>query len=152
MAFNNYSEEESEGASSKYNEAFLKMHRFHDLQKLSALARINPLAINPIYNIYNYQIILSSNDSLLLEVWGKLTDDEKNNILGLKNAIESIIKKYPIHENKKNFALNKNELRINNSNWNVLSRALFDYETKIRELISRTKYDSPDYDMDEEGL
>jgi len=143
---------EEEGSASKYNEAWLKMRRLHDLQSMINIAGLNPTAFNPELGIYNYQVKVNCCNALLLEVWGKLNEEERHNAVTMKEAIEEKMIKNPIHENKKDFSKNKTITVLENKNWNVLKGWIFKYETLIKELLTKTKYDSPDFDYDDGGL
>jgi hypothetical protein len=147
-----YPTEEDTLSKSKFNEAFLKMHRIHRLQDLSNMAGINLLAFNETLLVPNYIVKLNVNEGLLFEVWSKLSAEEREEIIKLKEIVEGFIEKNPIYFDVKNNLQNKNITKIDYSILKILKRALFKYETKIRELIGRTGYDSPDYDYDEDTL
>lgn len=146
MAYNNSEPTETEGFQSKYNEAFLKMHRFHKLQDSINLASMNPLEININLNIYNYQIIIESINSLLKECWSKLNESDRAEALGRKVAIEYLLKKCPIHTFPKNQTNSKGMSKLNQANWELLQKWLFNYETFVRDLVGKTGYDSPNKD------
>jgi ribosomal protein S17E len=147
MAFNNYSESEEDiSSTSKFNEAFLKMHRIHRLQDTMNICGMNPLAFNNELQVFNYQAKVSACDGIMMEVWGKLDDEEKNKASQLKRAVERFMEKYPIYISKKNQVNNKKMVDVDPSAWNVLKNIIFEYECYMRELLSRTGYDSPNKD------
>jgi hypothetical protein len=116
------------------------------------MAGINLLAFNETLLVPNYIVKLNVNEGLLFEVWSKLSAEEREEIIKLKEIVEGFIEKNPIYFDVKNNLQNKNITKIDYSILKILKRALFKYETKIRELIGRTGYDSPDYDYDEDTL
>lgn len=147
MAYNYYQKDISidteEDSKSQFNEAFLKMYRINKLQDAINNSNISPLAWNVNLNVYNYQILFSSLNGLLMEAWSKLNPKEKEDAGNMKSAIESAMKKYPIYETRKNVAIGKTETKLNKRNWETISKWLFKYEVMVREMLGRTGYDSP---------
>lgn len=151
---NNYEQpEDSDRFTSKFNEAFLKMHRIHKLQDSINLASLNPLQLNPQLFVFNYEIIIRACDGILKECWAKMTPEERTDAVQLKEAIELKLESNPIHFNMQNKTNNKEQIKLNLNNWNVLKKWIFKYEVKTRELLGKTGYDSPDKDSwDEDEL
>ena len=143
---------ESEGFTSKFNEAFLKMHRIHKLQDSIIQCSFNLQGYNENVLAFNYQIVLSCVNGIMKEVWGKLTEDEREEVTKKRLAIEGFIKKHPIHENIKNQTNNKSNTRFNKLNWEVLEKYLLEYDLYLRELLTRTGYDSPNNEDYMDGL
>lgn len=137
---NNGMTEYGDGDSSDYNEAFLKMHRLDRLQNTINDCSNNPLSYNEEINTFNYELRFSTCNSLLQEIYSKLSEEERKDILALKNAIEIILIKYPIHSYKSNVITKKKELKINNNNWLVIKNWLYKYELKLRDLLDKTGY------------
>jgi len=147
MAFNNSSEPAiDDGFKSKFNEAFLKMHRFHKLQDSINLSSMNPLEMNMNLGVYNYQIIIQAINGLLKECWSKLNNEDKTNAVELKEMVENLLRKKPVHEFPKNQSSNSPIVKINKHNWELLERWIFKYETHVRGLIGKAGYDSPNAD------
>ena len=146
MAFYQQEEKIEEGDKSKFNEAFLKMHRFHRCQERINMCRLNPLAMNEALGVWNFMAMISDCESLLMEVWGKLTSDERKEMIGMKENIEKFSEKYPVYDTNTNHTNGKTRLNMDMSVWNVLKKQIFKYECRVRELITRAGYDSPNYD------
>lgn len=136
----------NEGSTSKFNEAFLKMHRINRLQDMINIASINPLAFNLELNVYNYEVIIRSCSALLKECWGKLSDDERKDAVQLKTALEESLKKFKIHQEVTWHNHEDKKIKFHRQNWEVLEKYIFNYDTKIRELLSSVGYDSPNAD------
>jgi hypothetical protein len=144
--------DEQERAVSKFNEAFLKMSRINKLQDTINLCSINPLLYNHELNVFNYQIMISCCNGLLKECYGKMKDEEKKDAIEMKDAIEKMMKKYPVHENIKDIKTGEYNIKYNEQRWRILNDWIFKYDLLVRDLISKTGYDSPnksDFDDDD---
>jgi hypothetical protein len=146
MGFYQQEDEVDTGDVSKFNEAFLKMHRFHKIQDRLNSCRLNPLQQNEVLGLWNFMAMISDCDSLYLEVYGKLTEDETKEIEGIRDKIESFLLKHPIYSENTNVN-GKRRLNMDMSAWNILKKEIFKYECKVRKLLNRTGYDSPNKEM-----
>ena len=77
-----------------FNEAALKMTRFHKIQDSLNILRLNALAYDPIYKSYNYESMFSLLESLRMEILGKISDTEKTKLDNLMIELEKLIKEY----------------------------------------------------------
>lgn len=152
MAWKYYNNDNDDGMSSKYNEAFLKMRRFDDIQKSINLAMINPLAVDMEKQAFNYEMIIRLCGSLLSEVWSKLGKADRIEALKYKKALEIIMKKYPVAEKKFNALTNKFETKLNERNWDIIEKFIFEYQLTLRDYMGKTAYDSPNDEVDWDSL
>jgi len=148
MAYQNYEPETS--MSSKFNAGILQMERLHDLQALINKANSNLTAFNLEYNIYNYELLLASLNSLYQEVRPKLKKEER--IAGdlFRFKLMKAMEEYPIHEDKKDIITKKTNSILNKSNLQVHRRYLIEYESLIRDMMDKHSFNSPT--EDDEGL
>lgn len=151
MAFyqKNYGDTDGESldSSSKFNEAFLKMHRIHKLQDQINFSSMDLLAFNEIMGLYNYQIVIANCSSIIEECWGKMNDEEKTNSENIRLAIKKFLKDNPIHTSINNNTNHKNKVAFNSSNYDLLEEWIIKYKHLSRELLGRTGYDSPNKEM-----
>jgi hypothetical protein len=138
------------GTQSSFNEASLKMIRIHKFQETSGVCNFNPLQPNQQTGTYNYEVIFECNNNLLKECWGKMNDKEREELKNTKDYLQKFLKKHPIHKQINFPNENKPQTKTFIYHWEIYKEALFNYELRIRELLTRIKYDSPD--MDEGGL
>lgn len=140
-----------EGKISQYNEAQLKMVRIHECQSMVNRLRTNMLGKDYLSNKYNYEVVISELLSLLMEVRGKLTVDEKKKIQWWEEMITKFLEYYPPHTyiTNSSFAQSKREFMLNNSNWRILSKVIFDLESFARDMLEEHGYGSFDRDEDE---
>ena len=122
------------------------MQRLHNLQSQINRCNLNPTAYDEETASWNFELILSCNNSLLEEAWPKLSTKEKEDIAKLKIAMETFLNKYPIYEKSKR----NSPLRINDIHWEIFKSWLFKYSLNIRELLDKHRLSSPD--EDDEGL
>ena len=150
MAFYNQSSEPTEDDTmkgSKFNEAYLKMHRIHKLQDTINLASLNPLLMHNELKVFNYQIIIRCCNSLVGECWAKLKDEHKKDALSFKKAIETSLRKYPIHEEVINQNNNQTQMKFNEDNYDIINEWIENYKLKVKELLGIAEYDSPNRDI-----
>lgn len=145
-------QEEDEGKFSKFNEAWLKMKRIDKLQDTINGCIINPTEFNLQYNCFNYEIVLRCCSSIIAECWAKLNEETRTDALKFKRAVETSIRKYPVHNQTKDINNGKTMLKYDSKVWEIMSEWLFKYNLKCRDYLGQSGYDSPDMDYDDDGL
>jgi hypothetical protein len=143
---------EGDGLTSKFNEASFKMLRFHQLQVEINKARINPLKQNETTGVYNFQMWINCLDSMMMEMIGKLSDEEKKEIFTKRKVIQTFLVNHPIINEKRNQINNTNILKIDYAVFTVLEQEIVDYEIKLQELKTRCGFDSPNNEDNYDGL
>ncbi len=132
---------------SEFNAALYQMNRLHVLQTRINDAHVNPLAINMEFGIYNFELILSSCNSLLQEVYPKLKTNEKKDLLSYKKVLEQAMKENPIIETKtKKTHPHTKYQELNQHHWAVLEEWIFTYELKVRQGLEKHGMNSPPKD------
>ena len=133
--------------TSEFNEAFLKIRRFHELQDQINKARVNPLMFNQVAQIYNFEMWFQNINSLLMEVFADLEDVERIEAEAIRKGIQEHLYKNPIYQKKKNVQ-SGGELKVDHSSWRVLEEFLTKYESLVRTLIASHGYGTK-YNNDE---
>lgn len=136
------------GKSSKFNAGMLQMQRLHQLQDLINKVRINPLTFNEEYGVFNYQVFFSNLDGLFHETWGKLGDKEKEIGKYFIETLTQMFKKYPIHEETKDKNSQRSQYKLNQKNWEIIRKMLFEFESIIRKYLDTHKFNSPSEEDD----
>jgi len=127
------SQNTDEGKLSEYNSAALKMKRLDKILDLINQIRTNLLAFNPDFGRYNYDIIYECYCSLYQEVRPQCSEEEKTEGDKLKDAIKSMLEKYPIHEEKRQSVYPyKINVNVNQKHWVVLRKWLDQFENLAR--------------------
>lgn len=135
--------------TSKINGAMLKMVRLD--KALSTLNEINNnlLAFNNDYQVFNFELKLTSIDSIYQEVDSKLNQDERDDLIKLRNAIDRFLKENPIISIAKNNVTRKeSKYKVNYEALNILKKWLFIYESKARRMIDKYGMDTMYEDID----
>lgn len=132
------------GSQSVFNEAVLKMQRLDELQERLNLLNLDPTALNEFTGQYNFKSITNTLKSLLAEVWGKLSNLEKQNGLRLLKIIKSAMKNKPI------FITTKTGKKFNNENWEYIEELLFSYELLIRQYLEDHDLATPNAEAEED--
>ena len=140
MAWNNNNYED-DNKMSKFNAGLLQMNRLHNLQEHLNKSNINPLAFDDAYGSYNYEIIVVTCTNIVEEAGGKLSPTEKTIALLMREKVNELLKKYPIHEIKKH--PNGNKMRVNEMNWKFMKEIIFKYEDYARGLLDKHNLNSP---------
>ncbi len=86
---------------SQHNEASMKMNRINQLQIHINSINLNLLAFNEETGRFNYELHLSLNYSLLMEVYSKLKQGEQEAVMGFYEKVYSYILKHPVYKSKK---------------------------------------------------
>lgn len=152
MAFYPKDNGESDGLTSKFNEASFKMLRFHKLQYEINICRCNPLNFNEPNKVYNFQVWITNLDSMMMEMIGKLSEEEKENILKMRQVIQTFLIKHPVVNERKNMITNSNLIKIDYPAFAILEKEIVRYEIKLQELKSRCGFDSPNNEDNYDGL
>lgn len=148
---------EEEIKKSKFNEAGLKMTRVHKLQdtinicslnKLGHFIDVNNIGVLP-EGERNYKVIFQCLNQLLMEVWGKLEDNDRKSVSQKRNVINEFLK------TKNPYQLiydlnNRSYEELNVGNWVILEEQLIEYEEDIRNLLDKHKISGGNQD-DEDG-
>lgn len=135
---------------SLFNAGVAQAERIDSLQRAINAARYNPMDINIETKTFNYQIILSSLNGLLMESWSKLTTTEKKEIRRTRELIDKYIKNYP-PISMANSVRDGNEYQWNLDNYDRLLTLLKIYETQIKDVLDAHSLNSPDKE-DDDGL
>lgn len=142
-----------QGESSQFNAGLLQMKRIHEIQDLLNKASLNPQAFNDEVGVYNFEIILSSINSLLHESSPKLGKVERLEAESMRDSIKLFLVNHPIFELKKNLNAGNSRLtnKFNKKNWKVLEKWIVAYETFVRHLLDKHELNSPNK-VEDEGL
>ena len=140
-------ENEFDGKVSNYNEATLKMQRIHDSQRIMNGLRSNMLDVLG-DNKHGYDVFINELLSLLMEVRGKMSTEEKIKMVKWRNLITNLLEVFPP------FELHKSEtgikyLKLNCDNWSVLRSAMFELEDFVRDMLESHGLSSPNQDTEE---
>lgn len=153
MAYKYNYGEVDQGESSQFNAGLLQMKRIHETQDLLNRANLNPQSFNDEVGVYNFEIIISSINSLLNESSPKLGSVERVEAEAMRDAIRFFLNKYPIYELKNGIkgGNSRASTKFNEKNWKVLQKQIIIYETLVRRLLDKHELNSPNK-RDDEGL
>lgn len=141
-----YPEFKPEGVISKYNEAWLQMNRLNTLQDRIHNANLNPLIFFPDENLYGYQIVFHSLNSLFAEASSKLSDPELDEGKNKRKEIMDAIKQASPHKLCENALNHRRFILFSKEKWESLREKLFEYELFVRKLMEKHKLTSPEED------
>lgn len=134
MAYQNNLNEE--GEVSEFNPAFLKMKRFGQLHDRLHSYRLNPKGIDPIYQEFGFILWIRDLKNFYLEIYPKISKEERDEIEKIKNAIEQAMIDFPV--------INKGKhLTWNNEIWNIFIKWIERYEKLLFCSAEKHGYDSP---------
>jgi len=130
---------------SSFNEAYLKMERIHKAQETINNLRTNQLAFNPLYNKYNYEIIISELISLCYEVAPLMKMEENKMFKSYRKLVNDLLDYKPIHEEHKESSFEETKIKkiVNVKNWDVLSNVMLMFEDFARGQVEAHGYSSP---------
>jgi len=134
---------EGEGKKSVFNAGIAQTERIHSLQQALNAARFNLTAYNYEVNKFNYEVMVSSNDGLLMEVWSKLTCDEQVKGNRIRKIVTDFMKTFPIVYS------NNGEYKINNKNLEKFKELIMVYEQINKVFLDVHNLNSPNYEADE---
>ena len=134
-----------EGKKSIFNAGVAQTERIDDLQRAMNMARFNPLMVNPMMGIYNYEIMISAQDGLLEECWAKLTATERAKAERIKKVIHKVVNSNPIVIENSN-----GETKINRRNYEKFLELIDLYAKNNKILLDAHNLNSPDADEDDE--
>jgi hypothetical protein len=134
---------------SLFNEAGFIIQRLHKIQdRINLMIRPNPLLWNQELNCYNYQVWFADLSSLLNEVWGKLSDDEQEDIEKLRQLIRTALKDLPIHKIVRDEERNTTKLIVDEKIWATIENNIDKLEKKIRVAMESHGLGNPDVEGD----
>ena len=139
---------EDYSGKSLFNEAGFIIQRLNKLQDEINLVRRNPLLFNEFTQCYNYEIIFANLSSTLNEVWGKLSDTEKDDIEGLRQTILKAIDLLPAHKSTFDANTNKKVLVVDKERWYLIRNNLDILEKKLIKAKDEHGLGNPDMEGD----
>lgn len=144
----NYDYEFDDTKSATFNQAVLQMNRLNKLIDRIHDCSINILEYNQLLLDYNYKIIFISLNSLREEIWSKLTKEEREDIVKLKNSIEFLLENYPIHRPLRNRKFPYDvKTNIDSTSSKIVLKLLDEYKLKIMDLMDEHGFGNPDQDI-----
>jgi len=141
---------EDNGYESAFNEAALKMKRIHESQNVVNSLSVNLLMYNPIAQKYNYEIVCAELITLLHEVSGKLSDNEKKEGKRWRDLLISVLEIKPIYTKEYNESLGnlKSYDKHHPENWKYLRKIIFEFGDLIREYLEKHGLSAPNQESD----
>lgn len=124
-------DQDSDFKRSSFNEASYQMRRIDFLKHNINLRRPNPFTFDPEANCYNYEIVISCLVSLHHEVLGKLEAKEKEDLGKIRDLLLKFNQMQEILYTPKSNS-NRKVIRINDENWETMSKMLLIYEENIK--------------------
>lgn len=133
-----YAPEEVRGA--KINGGIFQVIRLHELQDMINRCWRNPLAFNTEEGSFNFELIFSSSQSMLSEVWPKLEVSDKKESLKLSSWIEQQLILNPIYrfQNERG-----GEPKIIKDNWLIMKKALQYFDLIVRGYLEQHGLTNP---------
>jgi len=140
-----------EGDKSSYNEAEKKMERLHNSQKIINTCRLDLLHFDNESGLYHYQIVASELMSLLAEIRGKMSKDEKTKYEKFRLDLTLFFDLKEIYEivQVDSFSTAQYGKRINQENWKELRKMLFELEDFTRDTLDLRGFSSFNVEDDE---
>lgn len=136
---------------SVFNAGVAQAERIDSLQRAVNMARFNPQEINQDTRTFNYQVMISSLDSLAMEAWSKATAAEQKLLTSMNSVIHSMSNAFPILIENMNHR-GQMELEWDVNNFNKLMKTLMIYEKIIKDVLDAHSLNSPTKDDDDDGL
>jgi len=139
------------GEKSGYNEADRKMERLHKSQQVINTCRLNLLYFDKDSGLYHYEMIASELLSLLYEIRGKMSKDEREKFndyrleLTLFFDTKEIFNQFSLES----FSSSKMAKRLNVANWIELRKLLFEIEDFTRDTLDLRGFSAFNIDDDE---
>lgn len=133
------------GKTSEFNAGVLQMQRIHILQERMNNANLNRLYVDPETEVHNYEIIISCANSLLREIYPKLSGDEKKDGKKLRDNIQSYIQKYPPYKMNKNVRVGSSQINLilDETNWQILDKYITIYYELVTTFLDDHELNSP---------
>jgi hypothetical protein len=135
-----------EDRKSKFNAGVALAERIDALQQAINGARFNPLAPNMETGRFNFEIMVSANDSLLNECWAKLNPTEKNKGDRVRKVVMMFLRMNPP------ITRVNSELRVNKKNYENLMEILDIYEKMNKDFLDAHDLNAPNKEDDDDGL
>ena len=142
----------SDGITSTFNEASLKMMRIHENQKIINRLRPNMLLWIAEYNKYAYQVVIAELMSLMMEVFGKMSVAQKKDAKKFRGYLTTVLELLPVYQYNitKSITGEHNNKSINIKNWTTTKELIFAVEDFIQANLEEHGYTSPSMDDKED--
>jgi len=129
---------------SKINAGASQAKRIADAQERINFVSLNPLGVSEQFGVYNYEIWLTSIDTLLQEIDAKLSKDEREFCEKIKDAIYDFKEKHPVFKQTIKIGYSKgSSSSFDRLSWKTLEKAIAGYEKLIRRLLDEHDFNSP---------
>lgn len=140
-----------DGDKSSYNEAERKMERLHKSQQIINICRLNMLHYDSSSGLYHYQIVASELFSLLAEIRGKMSKDEKVKYEKFRSDLTDFFdfKEIWRHVKADGFGKGTTGKILIRENWKELRKMLFDLEDFTRDTLDLRGFSSFNVEDDE---
>lgn len=122
----------AQGEEGLFNEAALKMRRIDDEWRLVNLLRTSMLDFNPIFNKYNYEIILNKLISNCSEIIDLMNNDDIEKFIAFRKCACDLIEDNPVFSKGYNNYYHNAILLFNKDNWKKLRDQIFKFEDFTR--------------------
>lgn len=147
MAFNDI-----ESKSAIFNAGVFQTKRIAELQERINLVSLNPKIFNEEFGVYNYEVWITSIDSLLMEVMPKLTETEVKQGEMVRDKVHDFKKSNPVFTSSTSLrAGKKTTYNFDVENYEVMYKVVTMYEKLIRIYLDNHDLNNPSKD-DDEGL
>jgi len=139
------------GEKSSYNEAERKMDRLHKSQHIINTCRLNLLHFDRESELYHYEIVASELLSLLYEIRGKMSTEEKKKFEDFRLKLTLFFDTSKIFEDvsSEGFGIDKKGRRLNREKWIELRKLLFEIEDFTRDTLDLRGFSSFNIEDDE---
>lgn len=127
----------TEGEKSSYNEAEKKMERIHRSQQIINTCRLKLLYFDNKSGLYHFEITATELINLLMDVRGKMSNDEKKKTIEYREKLTDFFDHKVIFTNSisEGFGSSKGTKNLNIKNWKELRKLLFDLEDFIKDTM-----------------
>jgi hypothetical protein len=131
------------GGKSLFNAGIALTERIDALQRAMNASRFNPLARNFDVGKFNYEVMITSLDGLLMEAWAKMSDPERKDAARIKNLVYNFLEVNPIITNQ------NGQTKINMQNYKKFMQLIDVYEKKVKIYLDGHNLNAPNMDEDE---
>jgi len=141
----------TDGERSQYNEADRKMERIHKLQDVINTCRLKLLKYDADSKLYHYEIISSALLSILYEIRGKMSTEEKQKFEKYRLQLTLFFDTKIVFDNIETEGYTNRHLLVslNTENWVELRKMLFEIEDFTRDTLDLRGFSSFNVDDDE---
>jgi hypothetical protein len=137
--------DEFEYRKGRYNSGASSVERIHSLLSGINIARQNPLAMNAETGTMNFQVMVTCNDGLVDEAWGKLTEPERKIVTKIHELNKMALKIFPP------ISKINGDWVVNQENYEKLMDIIDKYCQINRDFLDAHNLGNPD-EWDDEGL